>query len=240
MIKIALCDDNQLFLDEMKRKVTHWFQASVANCPAIITEFQDSALLALALEEGRSFDLFILDVEMPRINGLHLARIIRRSGSRGMIIFLTSHNEFAPEGYKVNALRYVSKLELDKQLPEALFAAKKEFDRLDDACLIVQHYNDLNRIPYHDIMYVRHTGRTSEITTFTGEKVQDNRGLKTIFDVLDDKRFMFIERGCFANMQFSLRIRDTYLVLSTGEELQISRKVLPKIRIAIGELWGDR
>lgn len=72
---------------------------------------------------------------MPKLNGIELAKQIRSKLPDVILIFLTSHNEFAPQGYKVKALRYLSKLNMREQLNEALSAAVAEFEKIDTRSL---------------------------------------------------------------------------------------------------------
>ena len=77
-------------------------------------------------ENTNGYDIIFLDIEMPKLNGIELAKQIRSKLPDVILIFLTSHNEFAPQGYKVKALRYLSKLNMREQLNEALSAAVAE------------------------------------------------------------------------------------------------------------------
>lgn len=55
-------------------------------------------------EEDKAFDILLLDIEMENMNGIELAKRIRKDHNRAEIIFITSHFEFVWEGYEVDAL----------------------------------------------------------------------------------------------------------------------------------------
>lgn len=106
MIRIALCDDDLPFLQHLHQAAGQWFADH--QIPFSCTDFSSAKLLLDSLQTIR-FDLFFLDIEMPEMDGMQLAKQIRETLPDSVILFLTSHDEFAPDGYRVQALRYLSK-----------------------------------------------------------------------------------------------------------------------------------
>lgn len=184
MIRIALCDDNKEDMLQLHQKIIEWYRENSKNQSVSITEYSDSVYLSSVIDASDSHDVFFLDVEMPKVDGFQLADKIRNKLPAAIIVFLTSHSELAPDGYKFRALRYVSKLVLSQKLPEALEAVQKEFSALESGYLVVPHYTDALRIPYNEILYVQHILRSSQIYTLRQGVIKDNRGLKTIYSVM--------------------------------------------------------
>ena len=180
MIRIALCDDNKEDMLQLHQKIIEWYRENSKNQSVSITEYSDSVYLSSVIDAGDSHDVFFLDVEMPKVDGFQLADKIRNKLPAAIIVFLTSHSELAPDGYKFRALRYVSKLVLSQKLPEALEAVQKEFSALESGYLVVPHYTDALRIPYNEILYVQHILRSSQIYTLRQGIIKDNRGLGSI------------------------------------------------------------
>ena len=173
------------------------------------------------------------------INGIQIALDIYERFPYCLIVFLTSHSEFMEEGYKVRAFRFIDKLLLEEKLPDTMADAEKELGKLSDRCLTVQHYSELLRIPHREIVYVRHILRFSEITTVSGTKIKDNRGLKAILALLNDERFILIDRSAFINLDFIRQIKANQVFLSNGEKLSISRHMLPILKETVNRLWGE-
>lgn len=237
MIRIALCDDDATFLCNLHQEIERWYKLNATDEVIAITEFISSSYLSQSLHEGRSFDLFLLDIEMPNIDGLSLGNQVRELMPTAIIIFLTSHTRFAPEGYKSRALRYVYKLNWKEQLPEALSAARAEFLRMENESLAVFHYNDALRIPFKEILYVRHVLRHTQIATENDQIIKDGRGLKEIHGLLDDPRFIFIERSTFINVDHLRQIKGNEVILRNGLHLPISRQMLAKVKETVNRLW---
>ena len=239
MLRIALCDDDFNFMQELHQKLIQWYQESDNSRNISVSEFSDSSYLARTINSGSSFDLLFVDIDMPKMNGMELAKHIRARLPMAMIIFLTSHSEFSMEGYKFGALRYIPKLDMARQLPEALAAVEAEFAKLESRFLTVRRYSDMTRIPYQEIVYVRHVLRTSEITTLNLGIIKDNRGLKEIHGQLGDERFIYIDRSTFVNLDHIRQIKGSEVILRNSEHLPISRQMLTKVKYTINRIWGD-
>ena len=239
MLRIALCDDDLVFMHELHQEIVKYCQETGYSENISIAEFSDSVYLSRTISSGNSFDLLFVDIEMPQLNGFELAEHIRTHMPAALIIFLTSHNEFSLEGYKFGALRYIPKLDLTRRLPEALSAAQAEFSKLENKFLTVRHYNDVMRIPYQKIVYVRHVLRISQITTLDYGIVKDGRGLKEIHEQLNDERFIYIDRSTFVNLDHVRQIKGNEIILRNMERLPISRQLLTKVKYTINRLWGD-
>lgn len=237
MIRIALCDDNKEGMLQLHQKIIEWYRENSKNQSVSITEYSDSVYLSSVIDAGDSHDVFFLDVEMPKVDGFQLADKIRNKLPAAIIVFLTSHSELAPDGYKFRALRYVSKLVLSQKLPEALEAVQKEFSALESGYLVVPHYTDALRIPYNEILYVQHILRSSQIYTLRQGVIKDNRGLKTIYSVIGDKRFIYIDRSTFVNIDFIRELKGNEIILRTGESLAISRPMLANVKETIVRMW---
>ena len=239
MLRIALCDDDFNFIQELHQKIMQWYQESDNGGNISVSEFSDSNYLARTISSGSGFDVLFVDIEMPQMNGLELAEHIRTHLPMSMIIFLTSHSEFSMEGYKFGALRYIPKLDMARQLPEALAAVQAEFTKLESRFLTVRRYSDIMRVPYQEIVYVRHVLRTSQITTLNLGIIKDGRGLKEIHEQLGDERFIYIDRSTFVNLDHIRQIKGSEIILRNSEHLPISRQMLTNVKSTINRLWGD-
>ena len=159
MLKIALCDDDAAVLENIEACVLGYFSKTTQR--AEVKTFTKSEHLAASIADGDRFDLYILDVEMPELNGFEVARKLRVYQPDAGIIFLTSHFEFADEGYKVRALRYVQKLKYQQDLPEALSEACLSLERADTKSLTVLHYGNLT-VCYSAILFIYKSASKSE------------------------------------------------------------------------------
>lgn len=237
MIRIALCDDNEKELSALARSVRAFIGHKSYGDTIQMDTFSSSLKILYQLEEKEIYDIYILDIDMPHMNGLQLARSIRDSDPIAIIFFLTSHMEFASEGYKVEALRYVHKSESSEQLYEALdHAILKCTGRAQD-CVTVTHYRDTIRIPYAEIMYVRRSSRVLEIHTRTLGVYTDRRGIRDFYKLLNPRRFLFIDRGTILNVDYIQRTERDSVVLFNKEQLAINHRRILEVKQAIADTW---
>ncbi len=119
--RIALCDDDLTQAQSLNRQVAAWARQTSAQCSVEI--FPSGEALLFARETAGDWDILLLDVEMPGMTGLDLARRLRAEGCRSEMVFITSHFEFVGEGYEVDALHYLIKPVADEALFRVLSRA---------------------------------------------------------------------------------------------------------------------
>ena len=153
---------------------------------------------------------------------------------------MSSHLNYATEGYKVQALRYVSKLDLENALPEALEQALATLEKTDTRSIMVQHYQNYTRILYKDILYVQKMQRSIQIVTDRQGNFKDNRGIKELFSEINDPRFIFTDRAYFVNLDYVQELDGSWLVLTNEDRVPISRPMMPSVKKAMIALWGGK
>lgn len=236
MFNVSICDDSKYDIDKIKNALGMFSKRK--HVELSISEFSNPEMLMYEIEDGKIADIFILDVEMPNMDGFELADKIREHTETSIIIFLTSHDEMASMGYKSKALRYVIKLNLERDIEEALDSAIAEISNVNDKTITLHHYNDYWRIAYKDIICVTRISRQLVITTRLLGDITDNRGIKEFFDMLSDNRFLFVDRSCFVNIDYISQINGFSLKLKDGQVLPISRRSLKNVKQTLLEQWG--
>ena len=121
-MKIAICDDNRQELSHILSLLDN-YQAK-QNLAFTICPFHNSRDLADTLS-GTRYDLFLLDIIMPDITGMELARKIRSFDKSADIIFLTTSPEYAVESYTVKATNYLMKPIVPERFYETLDEIQK-------------------------------------------------------------------------------------------------------------------
>mgnify|MGYP004730973699 CR=1 FL=1 len=102
-MRIAIVDDEQKFLLNLKSMIKKVYPEPDK---LKISEFGSGDEFIKDFKKNM-YDIIILDIEMKELNGLETAERIRSADSSVIIVFLTSHQEFALQGYEVNAFRYM-------------------------------------------------------------------------------------------------------------------------------------
>lgn len=241
MFRCAICDDEADALNQVETLIQSYNHSHNGEDNFQLKAYISPQCLWDDVEDGQIFDVFILDVEMDVLDGIALAERIRKAGSTAVIIFLSSHTEFkiTREGYKVQALRYVSKSAMETGLVEALEAAVPVCKKAESAYLTLKHYTDIIRIPISEIIYVHRIRRMTEIVTERQGNRQIKRPLRDVFHEINDERFLFIvNKGCFVNSDFILQVTNSTIILKDKTILPVSRNMLPQVKSALLRLWG--
>ncbi|MBQ7432617.1 MAG: response regulator transcription factor [Lachnospiraceae bacterium] len=119
-MKIAIVDDEQIWIDNAREYVeNHHFRCGNKQ----IDSYKDGESF---LRSDIPYDIVIIDIEMPRMDGLETAAQYKKLYPNSILIILTSHTEFSMDGYLVEAFRYIDKSRLREKLPEALRSADKK------------------------------------------------------------------------------------------------------------------
>ncbi len=235
MINIVVCDDSKYDLRIIENELKKYEQSKHVNMQVLY--FDSSEALIYEIDDKKIADIYILDVSMPRVNGFQLAEKIRKYTSTAIILFLTTMEDQASKGYRFKALRYIIKYNLQRDFTEAMDSAITELEDATTNTVALHYYNDYWRIPYKEIIYVMKAPRQILVNTSTLGELTDPRGITEFFNVLEDNRFIFIDRSYFVNIDYIAQITGYELKLTTGETLPISRRSLQNVKQAIMLQW---
>lgn len=159
MIRIAICDDEMTFVDKINTLISEW--SAQNQYFSVIQTFSNGQNLIYDIEDGQHYDLVILDIEMPAINGMEVADAIRRLLPDILVIFVTSHTEYALDAYELSIFRYISKSDLENKLRHAFLDAVKLIQIQQNDSYIIQNQNRLERIPCKISCILHMKGRTA-------------------------------------------------------------------------------
>lgn len=242
MIRVGLCEDEQVLLNKLNRFVTECYTAN--RVFARVQPFEKPGVLLCEIEDGGRFDLLLLDIEMPGMNGMELAARAKELLPKVLIIFVTSHMEYVLDAHELSVFRYIPKADPGERLTHALLDAAAMVEVQLRESYIIQNQNRLERIPLQNLLYVTHEGKNALLVTdlpeAEGEKYARYRVRKTLQQVygeLDEKEFFFIDRGCIVNLSQVMSIREDCCVLKDGVRLAVSQSRMPGLKQKLLEFW---
>ena len=114
-MRIAVCDDEEKFRNQARDMV----DKLAGSLDVVVDAYSDGNQLLAAFDK-KPYDVLFLDIEMPVMDGITLAKKLRERSDSIYIVFLTGHVEYALEGYEVNTLRYLTKPVQEEKLREVL------------------------------------------------------------------------------------------------------------------------
>lgn len=102
---------------------------------------------------GLEFDLLISDIEMPEMDGLHLAEMLKGK----LVIFCTAYKEYAADAFNIDAVDYITKPVKLERLQKAVSKALERFEKPDTAKKYIQLNTDRGKtlLYFNQIQYIK-------------------------------------------------------------------------------------
>lgn len=214
-MRIAICDDQSVCLEQTL--------SAVRKCVSIAEARVDLFKSGLSfLKEFKSYpyDLVFLDIEMPEIDGITLAKKLRKLNADVPIIFLTSHIEYALEGYEVNALRYLTK-PVDFNKLRDVFSVVMERIRQKRILWIKTDLGE-QMLPVKDILFMEAQNQNILIYT-TKETYCVRYNLSNYEQELEQDGFFRIHRGYLVSLSHIKSLSKGEIKLTDNTTLPVSR-----------------
>lgn len=195
----------------------------------MIYTFQDGRKL-IASTEKITYDLIILDIEMPSIDGLTVAKKLRESGEKTALVFLTSHVEYALKGYEVNALRYLTKPVKKEQLLEIINHLIVE--NSDVKKIILKNEEDMIMVPVNDILYLE--ANNQDVRVVTKDNIYFRRyNIKDYEEELSGFFFVRCHRSYLVNLAHIAKLTKKDVILDNEEAIPLSRTKEKSVKDAL-------
>ncbi len=237
MYRIAVCDDEDVFIKSMGKVVRTFFRESGRE--AKVTEYSDGKQLKRDILAGGMFHIVILDIEMPDISGMQLASVIKSRCRDAVLIFATAHERYAVSAYELSVFRYVLKGRLEEMLTRALAAAVQNLDIEEEKFYIIEKPDCVRRILQKDILYVYRSEKNAVIVT-RDERIKVRKPLKDVYEALHEPQFFFADRGYIVNIGQIHSIRKSVLVMKNQDEILVSASHIQKARELVKQYWNKR
>ena len=209
--KIAICDDNTTDLNYISSLVADW--AKNSGSTVNIRTFTSAEVFLFHYTEDKCFDILLLDIEMSGMDGVTLAREIRKDNEAVQIVFITGYSDYILEGYDVSALHYLVKPVHKRKLSEVLERAVQKVKK-NERVLILELSGTMVRIPLYEIRYLE--VYQNYVTIHARQDCTVKKTLGEFETELDD-RFFRIGRSFIVNLFCIGRITksDVYLIDGT-------------------------
>ena len=231
MPNFSLCDDNAGERGYIRQLVLDW--AARSGTDAGIREYP-SAEAFLFDYEDHCPDILLLDIEMPGMNGVDLAKRLRARAETLQIIFVTGYPDFMAEGCEVEALHYLLKPVTEQKLSEVLDRALGRLSSQERKILLPWEGGEL-ALPVGEIRFIEAQRQYSVIHAGGGEY-----RLKIPISELEkrlDDCFLRVQRSFIVNLREVLRITSAQVILRDGQAVPISRGMADRIGKKIIELF---
>lgn len=219
MIRIALCDDTDEYLQQTKQLLTLW--GSLHEKKLLIDCFDNGDTLLSTLSK-QHYDLIFLDIIMPMLSGIDTCADIRKENKQVQIIFMSVSPEFGVDAFRVRANHYL----LKPVKKEQLFALMDEYlAECDDSqqFIVARTPNMVRRVPFRTIRYLEAQDKQILIFADRSEILTVTTPLHQLAKELNDPCFFQCHRSYVVNMNFIRSYTKNTVIMENGQALPISR-----------------
>ena len=230
MIRIAICDDEKNILDEVEGYIKNYAEKE-NDLDIEVFRFDSAKTLISAIEDGKSFDIFVLDVYIGDEMGTALARDIRKLGIESPIIFATTSLEHAPQSYETGTLRYLIKPINPGKFYEAMGVALAQARKMSEHFLKFKTENGVASVNANHIMYSEAHDHYQYMRKDDGEEIKVRMTVTELFTMLSKYGgFVRIGSAYIVNLRHVKNVTPTNVCLYNNYKIQIPRGKFTEIK----------
>ena len=219
-LNIIICDDTREDRDALCSFVKSFFDD--INCPANIVVYENGEVFLRDFETQRLDNaIAFLDIYMPGINGVDIAKKIRKTNRDMVIVFTTTSTDHGLDGYAVRALQYLVKPVSYTMVEDVLDECIKLFAESLRHIEIMSDRLTL-RVLLKDIFYIESFKNICQLHTPTGV-LKCYRSLDELEQHIGDGTFLRTHRSFIVNMRYINDVMENDFLLTNGERVPIRR-----------------
>ncbi len=234
MLHIAICDDEQSFVDHLKSLIRQY--AAETGEEIKVSPYYDG--LDLIEKYDPTVDLIFLDIQMKLVDGFRTAEKIRQMDEKVGIIFLTTLTQYGLEGYKYRAADYIIKpiryVRLRDELNRFLSMSRQDAS----PSLIIKNDSGKYKIFLKSLRYIETFNRNLLFHT-EQEKIICYKSMKEVEQELKGQGFARSHSSYLVNLFYIKGVQKLEITLVTGEILPISQPKRKQFMEELTEYWGD-
>ena len=221
VLRVLICDDDEVFARGLAQRIRQLLQArelqaqlhtctSAEEVPAGMLERYDMACLDIDFS-GKSY------------TGIDIARRLRSLRRDAVILFVTNFPEYAPEGYEVQAFRYLLKSAVPAKLESYLEQALEQLERTKKT-VTLNLYGESVRVPVEEILYVEAQLHEALMYLREGKVLRFNTSIGALEELLEPEGFLRIHKSYLVNMRCIQRLQCRQAELAGGAVLRVSEQ----------------
>ncbi len=220
---ITIVDDHSNDLSNTKNTILEF--SKDFNCTFSITPFHNSDFI---IESEHINDLYILDIDMPNINGFELSKKIANIDPNVQICFCSSHEDLVFQSFQLPSFYFVRKSHLKQDL---YFALNKFILRYKPITYYsLNHSGIIKNISYRDIVYFEVLGNDLYIHTKTNQIYHDRLSFRKLKKELDESIFIHVNKNHIVNCAFISSIENYTIIINDTLSFPFTQKQSKRIK----------
>lgn len=225
--KIAICDDSAADRKYVLNMVNNW--AASSGHIVHTDTFESAETFLFHYADENDYDILLLDIEMGTMDGVTMAKQLRKSNDTVQIVFITGYSDYIAEGYEVAALHYLMKPVKEEKLCAVLERATEKLVK-NEKVLHFEVSGEMIRVPIYQIRYADVFGNYVTVHGMSDVTVKMTLGE---LEKLLDERFYRVGRSSIVNLTQISRVTKAEIKLSDGTTIPLPRGAYDGINRAI-------
>ncbi len=219
-MRIAICEDNREHTEILEDMVKHW--AKKVGEQIVIGCYQSAEQFLFCVKDEPHYDLAFLDIQMSKIDGLQLARMIRKEDKLIFLVFTTALKKYAPKGYEVSAFRYLIKPLQESEVFQVLTEASRMIGERKRETIIVTRGDESRRVFKDEIYYIE-VDNHHIILHLKEETIRFKAKLKEFEIQFREPQFCKCHRSYIVNLKYTGKISREGVEIDGKGTLPISK-----------------
>lgn len=217
MYNIAVIDDETDILEIIYNKVNYIFNEAGIDCN--ITLLDDPC----QLDNNIRYDSLLLDIEMPKINGIDLARNYLKIYNDTIIIFVTNKHDLVFNAFSVHPFDFIKKENLDTGLDKTLKHLITRINK-ENRIISIRDRNNIISINCKEIIFCESYGHKCHIHTINDTITTNKYKLSSIESIINSSDFYMINQSYLIHWKYVTRIENKFVYLENRTKLLISKR----------------
>jgi len=213
-MKIYICDDEPQIVRDMENKIKNILQ------DGFITSFTDGKQLLKTLESA-SCNILFLDIDMPEISGLDIAKELEKIPEKPLLVFVTSHDELVYDSLQYHPFGFIRKSYFEREIEKLLKDCEKELSKKERHFTFKSGTENM-RIKLSEILYFESDGNYLKLFT-DGQEYRLRDTVAAVENTLSSSGFVRLHRGFLVNQAAVKRLGTEEAELGNGVKIPIGK-----------------
>lgn len=221
----AICDDEKKICEIYQEKIKNLSEKLEVSFEIEIFWEETEFLQELFLEK---FDLVFLDIDMPHISGMEIAKRMMELEEKPLLVFITNRNELVYQTFEYQPLGFLRKSFFDEEIEAVLRRAVQKIAEAESR-YVFKNGNQLTQVKISDIFYFE--ADKNYVYLYTRQEKYHFRGtLSAVEEALCGHHFIRIHKGFFVNQEAVFQLGADCVKLENGVVLPIGRTNREEVR----------
>lgn len=238
MIGIAICDDETEWIDTARDIVDKFFSEKAIEIT--IKTFNDAKQLLDEAAHDEPFDILILDIDMPDIDGFNAAEELKKLCPDMLLIFYTAYTNYVFDSFRFQPFRYIRKEYSVRELEPALLAAARVIECTAARRIELKCPGGTQVLKTSDIVYFETNKRRCDIYLKNDIIINVRKTIRELFAEIGSDGFVMIHSGSVVNIKYIRCFSSCDVTLKDGKRLHVSRPRSKEVKAAISDYWRKR